>query len=556
MSESVEQIEAKLCAYIEGDLNDAERAQIEAHLAANPSHEQMIRHLMRQKQAIVRLPRERAPADLMDEFQGQLEREVLLKIEPRPLEAPTEVGWGRILSAAAIFVLASGLAIVVYSVLPNGHPALITMDDAAERPRPAPAMPTEAEAMRAAEAADKLSSDAVAMPLARKGTVPETKQLAKSVGAASPAAAQVSPANAGPLALEETQQTLVITVTAADLRQTNEQVLAYLASNNLDYSVADGQVRTDAIAQRRGALFEPTAERMQRDLTYAGRQQPAAKSGEMADAAPPDRQALAAAPLEVRGLHQESVEQQAVQELEPRRSTVPAVPAAAPTRMAFAAPATTQPVDRSVAAGAVAFGGMGGGRGGAEVAGSRAALGLAQQEQPKPEQLALAASAMAENRPSMDSGRVIIVRNINDQQVTDLKNVLFRPGRDEDAAGGRFVRGAEPAEGGGGNAPAAGIQGVADFLTHPSRAIDALEGMFGQWNAPATQPAGRRARPDAQVQVVQAARAAGDGLAVQRLYNCVIVLQNPAASIPAMPATRPATAAPEAGLRIDPADAK
>src|SRR5258706_6199589 len=45
MESSKENIEAQLCAYVEGELDDAQRAEIEQHLTANPQHKALIAEL-------------------------------------------------------------------------------------------------------------------------------------------------------------------------------------------------------------------------------------------------------------------------------------------------------------------------------------------------------------------------------------------------------------------------------------------------------------------------------------------------------------------------------
>ena len=71
-------IEAKLAAYVDGDIDPAERAEIEQHLAANPEHRQMIDQLTAQRHMLRALPREAAPADVAEALAQQLERAVLL----------------------------------------------------------------------------------------------------------------------------------------------------------------------------------------------------------------------------------------------------------------------------------------------------------------------------------------------------------------------------------------------------------------------------------------------------------------------------------------------
>ncbi|MGE5610323.1 MAG: anti-sigma factor family protein, partial [Bacillota bacterium] len=66
MMDDVEQIEAKLCAYVDGQLTGPEREEIERHLEANPSHRALLQDLLAQQKTLRQLPRESAPADLAD----------------------------------------------------------------------------------------------------------------------------------------------------------------------------------------------------------------------------------------------------------------------------------------------------------------------------------------------------------------------------------------------------------------------------------------------------------------------------------------------------------
>src|SRR5947209_7711487 len=75
---NTENIEAKLCAYVDGELDAAGRAEIEAHLASNPQHRQLMAELSGQRQLLRALPRAKAPDDLLETVQTQLERSVLL----------------------------------------------------------------------------------------------------------------------------------------------------------------------------------------------------------------------------------------------------------------------------------------------------------------------------------------------------------------------------------------------------------------------------------------------------------------------------------------------
>ena len=52
MAENVEEIEAKLAAYVDGELTPAERVEIETYLQTNPSHRILLQDLMRVSKAI------------------------------------------------------------------------------------------------------------------------------------------------------------------------------------------------------------------------------------------------------------------------------------------------------------------------------------------------------------------------------------------------------------------------------------------------------------------------------------------------------------------------
>src|SRR4051794_27253517 len=75
---NTENIEAKLCAYVDGELDEAGRAEIEAHLASNAQHRQLIEELRAQRSLLARLPRVAAPEDIGESINARLERSVLL----------------------------------------------------------------------------------------------------------------------------------------------------------------------------------------------------------------------------------------------------------------------------------------------------------------------------------------------------------------------------------------------------------------------------------------------------------------------------------------------
>ena len=109
MVENVEQIEAMLAAYIDDELTPDERAELERHLEANPSHRGLILELTGHRDLLRSLPREPAPEDLSEHLEGAIERDALLGGGDPLTEfrtARTRRWWPQLLAAAAIFILA------------------------------------------------------------------------------------------------------------------------------------------------------------------------------------------------------------------------------------------------------------------------------------------------------------------------------------------------------------------------------------------------------------------------------------------------------------------
>ncbi len=211
---NTEQIEAKLCAYVDGELDAAGRAEIEAHLQANPQHRQLLEELKAQRDLIKGLPRASAPEDLFDSFQTQLERSVLL--DHRDEEPPAIAGrinrrsqW---IAIAAVLAMAIGLAAVIYLVVlprhqPGGDYAAITRSvNQATQPATVEsettplATPTTSMTIAAATPAPAPQAPMPATPA--PPTAPATPAApAPFAAAAAPPAASVAPsAAAAPLA--------------------------------------------------------------------------------------------------------------------------------------------------------------------------------------------------------------------------------------------------------------------------------------------------------------------------------------------------------------------
>src|SRR5690242_1871909 len=114
-------IEARLASYIDGDLEPAERMEIEAHLDQNPQYRRLVEELRAGREMLRGLPREAAPAEMSEAFTSQLERSVLLDGggEEKQRQRMRIGAWPRVFAAAAIVMLTFGLASIVYFVLPG-----------------------------------------------------------------------------------------------------------------------------------------------------------------------------------------------------------------------------------------------------------------------------------------------------------------------------------------------------------------------------------------------------------------------------------------------------
>lgn len=196
---NTEQIEAKLCAYVDGELDAAGRAEIEAHLQANPQHRQLLAELVAQRDLLRGLPRDRAPEDLFDAFQTQLERSVLLdRTEPDVAVAGKINRWPQILSVAAVLALALGLAaVIVLVVLPTNRNA--RPDYARVATPTAPTTRGATPLLREGAGDDRPTTLAAAAPVPAREFARATAPDAPGAAPAAPAAPGV-PATGAPAA--------------------------------------------------------------------------------------------------------------------------------------------------------------------------------------------------------------------------------------------------------------------------------------------------------------------------------------------------------------------
>jgi anti-sigma factor RsiW len=118
-----ESTEAKLCAYVDGDLDAAGRAEIEKYLETNPQHRKLLEELKQTRQLMQALPRASAPPEIGEMLQGQLERSLLLnELDTEPAVDSMRISRAaQFRAVAAVILLALGLGAVVYFVLPSSN---------------------------------------------------------------------------------------------------------------------------------------------------------------------------------------------------------------------------------------------------------------------------------------------------------------------------------------------------------------------------------------------------------------------------------------------------
>jgi hypothetical protein len=138
----MENIEAMLCAYIEGDLDEAGRAQIEKHLQEHPQHRKLIAALTATRDLMRELPRAKAPADVGEWLHGQVERSILLD-DSDPMAAAQRAKpsrWPQWLGVAAVLLLFAALGVIVMRmVMPTFRPPVLPVASSTRAPSPAPA---------------------------------------------------------------------------------------------------------------------------------------------------------------------------------------------------------------------------------------------------------------------------------------------------------------------------------------------------------------------------------------------------------------------------------
>jgi anti-sigma factor RsiW len=142
-----EATEAKLCAYLEGELPPSERAEIEQHLAANPQHRKLLADLAHTRDWVRSIPREYAPSDLAESFQGQMERTMLLNDAGDAGTGMSMTRWPQYAMVAAIIVLVLGLGVTLVVILKGPSQLPVAISGPAGAATKPTELPTPADAL-------------------------------------------------------------------------------------------------------------------------------------------------------------------------------------------------------------------------------------------------------------------------------------------------------------------------------------------------------------------------------------------------------------------------
>ena len=116
MNRDDDTIRADLSAYLDGQLPPEQAARVERALAADGDLRAELKALEAIRRLVGDLPREQAPADMLEAVMERAERERLLRA-PEPTAQGRRFRWIRGIAAAAIIVLTVGLGLHLHHVL-------------------------------------------------------------------------------------------------------------------------------------------------------------------------------------------------------------------------------------------------------------------------------------------------------------------------------------------------------------------------------------------------------------------------------------------------------
>lgn len=178
-------LEEQLSAYLDGELTDAERAEVEAYLAGHEDARRTLAELSRNAGLLHSLPRAKAPDGLLELISAQMEREELLGAGSFSSNAPaaSRHGAGRWLASAAVILLAASAGYLTFTHLRQGPGGLAPspigpVAEVSERP----GRPSVPEALPAPSPMPAAKADRTEPAVAPVGGVPVAR-LSKAKGA-------------------------------------------------------------------------------------------------------------------------------------------------------------------------------------------------------------------------------------------------------------------------------------------------------------------------------------------------------------------------------------
>lgn len=107
-------LKQELSAYLDGELDEARRAEVEAYLLEDADAQQLVEELRQTAGMVKGLERKTAPEEMVDELMGKLERQALLGEEEEFLPPTRAFRMGRYLATAAVLLLTASVGVVVF----------------------------------------------------------------------------------------------------------------------------------------------------------------------------------------------------------------------------------------------------------------------------------------------------------------------------------------------------------------------------------------------------------------------------------------------------------
>ncbi|MCC7349616.1 MAG: polysaccharide biosynthesis/export family protein [Phycisphaerales bacterium] len=249
MAQNAENIEAKLCAYVDGELDAKGRAEIEKHLQSNPQHRKLLEALSRTHRFVAELPREKAPPEILENLQSQLERAVLLGDvgDEESDGVPRISRWPQIMSLAAIVLLTVGLGVILYFMLPplgRQVDSYSIVQDAPVATRPAE-MPQPALQEAAAVPKDNAKEGSAARSAlsARNTNISPTHPRQDEIDVIQVVRRRLSAA-ANETGSPNAQPHVLLVVNTDDPSTTQRQLVGYLQNNQIQWKAVGQEIAT------------------------------------------------------------------------------------------------------------------------------------------------------------------------------------------------------------------------------------------------------------------------------------------------------------------------